>query len=300
MCIRDRFKADLMPKKTTSMSVFAKRKVLNQVLAGEWISNIKRRGIEFSGYRSYTPSDDAKEIDWKASLRANKLLIKETEVERSHNIFFLLDVSDSMLFSSTEKLKCEYAAEVIASIAFAVLRAGDNVGLGMFTDRLVGKVYPQTGRNQYYRIIRTLSDKEKYGGSFDLEKAIKYTVSFLNMRSTIILVSGFLGLKENWSHYIDFLSQKYNLVGIMIRDIRDEEIPKETGHIIIEDPYSGQKLYLDTTSYADKFAAGVKKEKEEIKRVFSRINSPLLELRTDEDYFQKLITFFKRGEKEWT
>jgi len=292
------FKADFLPR-ITKMNVFAKRKVLNEVLAGEWLSKVKRRGIEFAGFRAYTTDDDAREIDWKASLRANKLLVKETEVERSHNIFFLVDVSDSMLFASTDKLKCEYAAEVIASIAFAVLRAGDNVGMAMFTDKLVAKLYPKIGRDQYYRIIMDLSNPENYGGNFDLEKAIRYTMSFLNMKSTIVFVSDFIGMKENWARYLEFFAQKHSLVGLMIRDPRDEELPKEAGHVIIEDPYSKQKLYIDTKAYADKFAERVKKEKGLIMELFNRINSPLLELRTDEDYFEKLIRFFRRGEREW-
>ena len=293
------FKAELIPR-MNRMSVFANRKVLNDILAGEWVSNIKMRGIEFAGYRAYTPNDDASLIDWKASLRANKTLIKELEIERSHNVFFLVDVSDSMLFASTEKLKCEYAAEIISSMTFAVLRAGDNVGMGMFTDKVVSKIFPQMGKKQYYRIIKELSNVNKYGGDFDIEKAIKYIVSFLNMKCTVIIVSDFIGMKENWQHYLELLAQDFNLIGIMIRDPRDEELPKDTGHVIIEDPYSQKKIYMDTKKCAEKYAENVRKENEKIREVFSLTGSALIELRTDEDYFQNLIKFFKRGEKAWS
>ena len=293
------FKAELIPK-MGHMSVFAKRKVLNDVLAGEWISNIKMRGVEFAGYRAYTPNDDASLIDWKASLRANKTLIKELEVERSHNVFFLVDVSDSMLFASTEKLKCEFAAEIISSMTFAVLRAGDNVGMGMFTDKVVSKIFPQMGKKQYYRMIKELSNVNKYGGDFDLEKAIKYITSFLNMKCTIIVVSDFIGMKDNWQRYLELIAQNFNLIGMMIRDPRDEELPKNAGHVIIEDPYSKQKIYLDTNQCSKKYAENVKKEKEKIREAFRLTGSALIELRTDEDYYGDLIKFFKRGEKEWS
>jgi len=293
------FKADLMPKKVGKLDVYTKRKVLNEVLAGEWISQLKRRGIEFAGYRGYTPSDDAILIDWKASLRANKLLIKELEVERAHNIFFLVDVSDSMLFASTKKLKCEYAAEVISSIAFAVLRGGDNVGMALFNENLVEKIYPQVGRTQYYRIMKTLSNPNIYGGNFDLEKSIKYAVSFLHMRATIILVSDFIGLKPGWEKYIEYIAQKYSVVAIMIRDPRDEEIPEDTGQIVIEDIYTKEKMYIDAKDYAKKYNKEAREEKEKIKQSFENLAVPFLELKTDEDYLDKSITFFKRGEHKW-
>ncbi len=293
------FKADLMPRKTGKLDIYTKRKVLNEVLAGEWISNLKRRGIEFSGYRAYTPNDDANLIDWKASLRGNKTLVKELEVERAHNMFFLVDVSDSMLFASTEKLKCEYAAEVVSTIAYAVLRGGDNVGMSMFNDHLVEKVYPQVGKRQYYTIIKKLSNPELYGGKFDLEKAIKYSMSFLHMHSTVVLISDLIGLKENWSKYMEYMAVHYNVVVIMVRDPRDEELPKDAGQVIIEDVYTGEKMYIDAKDYAEKYNKTSRENKEKIKQKLDNIGIPFLELKTNEDYVEKLITFFRKEGKKW-
>lgn len=289
------FKAELMPKKVGKTDMYRKKKVLNEVLAGEWISTLKRRGIEFAGYRLYTPDDDSVFIDWKASLKANKLLVKELEVERAHNIFFLLDVSDSMLFASTEKLKCEFASEVVSSIAFAVLRAGDNVGMGMFSDRLVEKIYPQVGKTQYYRLIKSLSNPKYYGGNFDLEKAIKYSMSFLKIRATIVLVSDFIGLRPNWNKYVGYLAQKCNVIVIMIRDPRDDQLPEDAGQIVIEDIYTKDKMYIDAKDYAKKFNKEAKEDKERIKIKIEDLGIPILELRTDEEYIEKVIRFFKHG-----
>ena len=54
-------------------------------------------GIEFAGLREYIPGqDDAIRIDWKASLRANKLYIKQF-------LFYLLVISSTPAIS--EKLE---------------------------------------------------------------------------------------------------------------------------------------------------------------------------------------------------
>ena len=54
------------------------------------------KGLEFESYRNIEPDDDAMMIDWKASLRADKLLAKQYIEERNLDIFFLLWNSQTM------------------------------------------------------------------------------------------------------------------------------------------------------------------------------------------------------------
>jgi len=124
------------------LDINARKDVLSRTLEGEWTTVFKGRGIESAGFRSYTFGDDASLIDWKASLRAKQTLIREFEDYKNFTVFFLFDVSDSMLFTSTDKLKCEYAAEMIYVLADAINKAGDSVGMAMFTDKFLNKVYP--------------------------------------------------------------------------------------------------------------------------------------------------------------
>ena len=58
---------------------------------GRYKSVFKGKGIEFDGFRAYSENDDdASLIDWKASIRANEMLIREFVEERNMNIFFLV------------------------------------------------------------------------------------------------------------------------------------------------------------------------------------------------------------------
>ena len=139
------FNADLIPQ-LHELDMHAKKKILSQVLSGNLLTQFKEKGFEFENYRVFTPEDDASFIEWKASLRAQKLLIREYNVEKNFNAFFLIDVSDSMLFASTDKLKCEFAAELVSSLSFAILESGAGIGYAMFTDRLVSKLAPRMGK----------------------------------------------------------------------------------------------------------------------------------------------------------
>ena len=117
-----------------------KKGLSHEPMAGDYRSVFKGRGLEFEGYRDYNPEDDATMIDWKATLRAKRLVVRELREERNLSVLFLFDVSNSMLYASTEKLKCEYAAELIATLSYAIREVGDAVGLVMFNDKIPEKI----------------------------------------------------------------------------------------------------------------------------------------------------------------
>ena len=52
------------------------------------------KGLEFERYRGYAPDDDAGLIDWGASLRSQRLLVRQYREEKDLNIMFLINVSD--------------------------------------------------------------------------------------------------------------------------------------------------------------------------------------------------------------
>ena len=100
------------------------KKGISGFLSGEFRSAFKGSGLEFHGFRPYTPGeDDAKNIDWKASLRSRHLLVKELVEERNNNIVFFVDVSSSMSFGSGSQLKNEYVIEMFASMAYSLIKS---------------------------------------------------------------------------------------------------------------------------------------------------------------------------------
>src|SRR3989338_8831095 len=99
-------KFDIKPK-LRRLELFT-RKGISGSLTGAYRTSFRGKGLEFSDFRRYSPNDDANSIDWRTSLRANELMIKEYEEERSINVIFLIDVSSTMSFASVAQLKNEY------------------------------------------------------------------------------------------------------------------------------------------------------------------------------------------------
>jgi uncharacterized protein (DUF58 family) len=274
----------------------AKRDILSNALEGEFTTLFKGRGMEFAGYREYTYTDDASMIDWSASLRAKKTLIREFEVQKNFRVFFLLDVSDKMLFCSTKqnKLKAEHGAELVSKLAYAMLRANNAVGMAMFSDRFSARIYPDIGMGIIARINRELKKPENYGGNFSFKKAFQYMNSFLKERCLIIVISDFIGLEEGWQGYVHNTMINHEVLGIMLRDPRDEELPDTDGQYVLEDPFSKERYLVDLKEYKERYEAHVKKEEEQIMNTFGKTAYNFIRLRTDKDFSTPLMAFFRK------
>lgn len=275
------------------------RNLVTNKMVGKYKSVFKGRGLEFESFRNYSKDDDAGVIDWKASVRANKILVKDFVEERNIDVFFLIDASSSMIFGSTKELKLVYAAELTASLSYVISKAGDSTGFAMFSDKIIEKSVPSLKKNQFYHLSKALINPHNYGGGKDFEGALKFCMSFLKKGSILIIVSDFIGMDNNWEGALKIASRKLDVIGIMVRDPRDREIPENSGTILIEDSMSEKQLIIETSKIRDDYKSYVKKNEEDIKQSFLRNRSDLLILQTDESFLKPLRGFFKMRGSRW-
>lgn len=279
--------------------MFTKKNTISE-LSGSYLSLLKGKGMDFEGYRVYSESDDARDIDWKASLRSPNMLVRILTEERNVKVFFLFDVSDSMLCSSIDKLKCEYAAEIIASLSFAILRAGDSVGLAMFSDKVVKNLPPKNGSKHYYDIISTLSSPNLYGGKFNLSNVLKFLNSCLQRNSVVIIISDFIGLDDSWKRHLKIASKKFNfLLTLIIRDPIDNKFPNDPGQVVLEDPFLQNKMLIDPARVSKSYESKSKDIKEKVRLELSKVRCATLELITDKPFEKPLINFLIKSKEKW-
>ena len=209
-------------------------------------------GVEFAGLRDYIQGeDDATRIDWKSSLRANKLYVKQYEEEKNLDIYILVDSSSSMLFGTQEKLKSEYAAIVAGSIAFAAIDSGDAVGFGMFADKVHASMPPGGDISQYYMILKSLVDPQFYGGPCDFKGALSYVLNSISEKTALFIISDFIGIGEDWKDPLKAVCGKlYGVFGIMIRDVVDSKLPEGVGNMRLSDPFYPDNAMLVNLDHA--------------------------------------------------
>ncbi len=265
-----------------------------------YVSVFRGKGLEFDSYRSYTMDDDASLIDWKASARTKELLVRKYVEERKLEVFFLIDVSNSMVFGSTEKLKNEYVAELVVALANAVLTAGDKVGYALFNSDITIKSPPLTGKKQFYTLANALVNPNTYGGGFDLYNALKFPLSFLKPGGIIFIISDFIGMKDdNWVKPLKWLSVNFDVIFLMIRDPRDKMLPRDAGQVLVADPYSHREVLVDAKLVREAYQACAERQEKELKRLTLESGVDLVPISTDESFVKPIVELFMMRKRRW-
>ncbi len=166
------------------------RRPVEHVLAGEYRSVFKGRGIEFEDVRAYTPGDDVRSMDWKVTARTGIPHVKRYVEEREQFFFLLVDLSASTLSDSTGA-KRSTVSEFCALLSLAALSNNDRVGLILFTDRIERVIPPAKGRQQSMRILDALDSYEPIGKGTDISVALDAFGHMARKRSVAFVVSDY-------------------------------------------------------------------------------------------------------------
>jgi len=292
-------KLDIDPKPRIHHLDVMTHKLVASRFMGDYPSLFKGRGVIFESFREYSPSDDASVIDWKASSRAGKTLVREFVDERNLDVFFLMDASHTMVFGSQSKLKHEYAAELLASMALAVIEQGDSAGMGLFSDSMRGFMMPDRGIAQYRRILRELTNPAHYDGACNFEEAMRACILRLRPQTTLVIITDGVRLSGDWARLLRIASKKFDVIVLLVRDPCDDELPTGCGQVAVEDPYTGEQLILDTDAIRADYAKAAKEQLEAnlaIMRTGRVVDVPII--KTDADFAGHIIGFFERRKRK--
>jgi uncharacterized protein (DUF58 family) len=270
----------------------------NGLLIGNYASGFKGYGIEFADFRPYAPDDDSSRIDWKTSARSDKLLIKEFVEDRNIDVFFMVDVSSKMMLGSTKRLKVEYVADLVASLAHTILKTGDKVGLLLFSDKVTKLIHPENGMGHFNSISHVLSDLKYYGGGCNIKTAVEKAVQVLDKGSVVFLISDFI-TEENIESAIGYAGHRLDFTAVVVRDPIDMNLPKGMGQIMMKDPVTGERILVQPGKIADYYAVEARSDLKKVKKSFTSANVDSFELRTNESFVNKVIEFFEWRKSRW-
>lgn len=271
-------------------------RLVNDVLAGEYHSSFKGRGMEFDEVREYQQGDDVRAIDWKVTARTGRPHIKKFVEERELTVFLLVDVSQSGYFGSTEKVKREYAAEMCAVLAFSAIKNNDKVGLILFSDQIERYIPPKKGKRHVLRVIREILFFEPKFNGTNISRAFEFLNSVAKRKSVAFFVSDFFD--EGYERQMDVSGRRHDVVAVRIKDPREIELPN-VGIIKLEDGESETSILVDTSNHKVReiFKQSMAQRDVDLKRMFGRIDVDCIDARTDMSFVNPLIHFFKRREK---
>lgn len=284
-----------LAKKIRLIEITTNRAV-NDVLAGEYHSVFKGRGMEFDEVREYAPGDDVRTIDWNVTARLGKPFVKRFVEERELTVMFVVDLSASGTFGSRKQLKNEVAAELCALLAFSAIKNNDKVGLLAFTDRIEKFIPPKKGASHVLRLVRELLQFSPEGKGTNLAKALEYVGRVNRRRAIVFLVSDFID--EGYEKPLRLVARRNDLIAVSVRDPREIELPN-VGLIALEDAETGETVVFDTNSPAARraYSSIADQAREQRRELFRKVGVDEVQVNVGEDYVRDLMLFFRRREQ---
>jgi uncharacterized protein (DUF58 family) len=120
---------------------------------------VRKRGMgtEFSELREYNSGDDPRSIDWKATARRNRPLIRVLEPEQEQTVIILLDRGRLMTANIQGYKRFDFGLNATLALALTAIQRGDRVGVGVFDRYLTTWIPPQQGQPHFSRILDRVS-----------------------------------------------------------------------------------------------------------------------------------------------
>ena len=176
-------------------------KATSRVLDGSYNSIYKGRSMNFDELREYVPGDDIKDIDWKATSRSQKVLIRQYIAEKRHNIMLVMDANRRMLAETKAgEEKGEVALMAGGTLAYMVTDNGDYVSGLYYHDEKMERSPFKTGFLNLEFLLEGYAKCLTPTNKSDLNGILRYIMHNIKRRMIVVMVTdteGILNLQDN-------------------------------------------------------------------------------------------------------
>jgi len=232
-------------------------------------------------------------IDWNVTARLDTPYVREYNEEREVTAWFLLDLSPSLDFGSSEAKKRTVSAEFVAVLARILTRHGNRVG-ALFYGASVDTVIPaRSGRRQVLHILHKMLARPELARSdaTDLGDLLRTALQVMRRRSLVFIVSDFIS-QPGWAKPLALLAQRHEVVAVRLYDPLEMELP-DLGLVVVQDAESGEQLFVDThdRGFRKRFAVAAARREAELRGALRHAGVDALELSTDTDLGDAVMRF---------
>ena len=298
------------------------------VLAGQYISVFKGRGMEFDEVRPYVPGDDVRTIDWNVTARMGEPFVKRFVEERQLTLMLMADISASQDFGSAHRSKREATAELCALLAFSATHNEDKVGLTLFHGGVEQYIPPRKGQKHALRVVREVlahgrgptSDERARGDAVrrgrrrwlpfgrrrnwwrtgrqatNIAGAVEFLMSVTSRKSVCFVVSDFLD--DGYLSALRSANRKHDVIAVLVTDPREMEVPG-VGLVSLTDVETGRTAQFDTGSSAfRRYLAGEASDRmTQLERTLRGSGIDFIHIDASQSVVDPLARFFRMRER---
>jgi uncharacterized protein (DUF58 family) len=264
------------------------RRLLSGTQIGDYSSAQKGTGLEFDQIREYQMGDDVRFIDWNASARNNKILVKQYIEERNRTIMLLVDQSASTFYGSSDQLKSEVINQIASVLALVAECGKDHVGALLFADEVTQVIPPKRGRRHVHEIMERIFT-QKPTGKTSLKNALERLIMLQKQDAIVFVISDFFD--TGYEKVLKIASRQHDVVAVRCLDKREQTIPN-CGFVPVLDPETGQEGMIDTQG--KRLNQYLNDHQQQTVSTLRKCGTELLDVHVERPFVGDIIRFFRR------
>ena len=256
------------------------------LLSGHNLSKLHGEGYDFSELREYQIGDDIRKINWTISAKLGKAYIKELHANRELSVCVTTFMAGSLYFADGNE-KQKLVAQIATVLGYATQHNSD-----LFTgiSYVQNYTFATPPTKQIYHVeefSRKVFNADVLKTRLDYELILSDLFKRLLKPSLVFVIGDFL---EDAN--LSLLSQKHEVIAIVVRD-RREEFPQKLGEVSLKNPQNSSKLdtYFAKKSI-DKYRSKLIEHDKKMQEHFSSYDIRFVKIFSDEDVVSKLLRLF--------
>jgi uncharacterized protein (DUF58 family) len=289
--------AGLLKKIKTKMYLEAYKKAQG-VLEGDYGSIFKGRSIDFDDLREYIPGDDVKDIDWKASVRSQQILIKRYIAVRKHNILLVVNTGKNMAATSTNgEDKRELAILAAGLMGFIAQKHGDLVGM-VAGDNENTTFFPFRGSSPHLETLLQFIYKHitSDAPSGDIIKQLNYALRNIRRRMIIIVVTDEHELTPEHETALRRINTQHELLWITVGDINlgNELLSTQNARAVDNKEAVFPKFIVENKTLIKEFEQNTSATYEQNQDVFNKVSVANERMVSDADAVEAILRLLEK------
>ena len=265
------------------------RRAVSGQMGGERRSTARGRSVEFADFRSYSPGDDFRLIDWNAYARLDRFMLRLFVAEQELPLSIFVDLSGSMDWGRPNK--AETAKRLAGAIAYVALAALDRVRLTVFAAGPTSGGAPYRGRRAVAQLFSRL-ESFPVGGTTDYARLV-WPVGKQRPGMTVLISDG-LG-ESSIDPAIAALGRARQEGAILQLLAPQEMAPDWTGDVRLRDSETGvEREFTSTPVTQASYLAALAQRTHDIERSAHRRGLRFVRLSTDQPIDDMVLRTLRR------
>jgi uncharacterized protein (DUF58 family) len=146
-------------------------------------------GTEFDSLREYGVDDEFRRMDWAATARAGKAIVRTYRAERNQTVLLLLDAGRTMAGLVDGVPRLEHAMDAVMMLTAVATRLGDRAGMVAFDSEVRAVVAAGHARDQLSRVTEAMYSLEPELVESDYRGAFAATLARFRRRTMLVVLT---------------------------------------------------------------------------------------------------------------